>query len=126
MYFKHRGVIMGVNLNLAIGQRISFEDLEGIVKGHKLRYDLLQLLKNTEDETLMRIIFEQLRQNEFELQYLWGFPASEPYHRSFEWPHCKCPKWDNRDAYPFNQIISAECPLHGPDLLEPYTRKHIK
>ena len=117
MVIKHRDAYLLLNIDLVKDQRVDFDTLCDIVSLSKERYDLFELLKVTKDKTLMRIIFVQLRNIEFELQFLWGFPENEIRHKSFYWPHCSCPQLDNRDGFPHVQWKDEKCPLHGPDLL---------
>jgi hypothetical protein len=121
MWIKHKDKVLGINLDLIREQKIDFDTLCEIVKLHKIRSDLFDILTSIIDPTiesaLIRILFKQLREIEFELQILWGFPTNEIMHRSYLLPHCTCPKLDNRDAFPHIQYKDGGCPLHGPDLI---------
>jgi hypothetical protein len=116
MKIFHKNTVLGINLSLAMDQHLDFDTFCAIVALHKERYDLNQIFDKLTDPILIRMVFVQLREIEFELQYLWGFPSNEIYHRSFYWSHCKCPKMDNADAFPLMQYKSGNCPLHGPDI----------
>lgn len=113
MWFQHRDKTLGINLDLVADQKITFETFCEIILLHKERYDLFEELRKTKDETLMKIIFNQLTEIEYEIQMLWGWQPNAIMHRSYLWPHCKCPTMDNRDAYPVAQYVDKHCPLHG-------------
>jgi hypothetical protein len=120
MWFNHRGTVLGVNLDLVKEQRITFEALCGIVQLHKERYDLKNFMGRTTNKRLIKILYKQLTDIEFELQTLWGFELNQIRHMSFLWPHCTCPKMDNRDAFPHVQYYSSNCILH-----EDYVKEKI-
>lgn len=117
MLIKYKDDYLSINLDLVANQNIDFDTMCEIVALHKERYDLRSLFAATKDKTLIRMLFVLLRNIEFELQILWGFEPNESWHGAFRWPHCTCPKWDNREAYPHYFIISGGCPLHGADLI---------
>lgn len=130
MWFTHRDKNLGINLDFVKEQRITFETFCQIIILHKERADLFDLLMRREDRSLIKIIFNQLTQIEFELQMLWGFEPDAREHKSWRWPRCECPYSDNRHMPYGLQWVTETCPLHGstekkiaPKLNKP--KKHV-
>lgn len=61
---------------------------------------------------------------EASLQRLWGFTEDSNYIRTWDYPHCTCPKMDNDDNYPHGYYTySLNCPIHGQLLSKKGTGK---
>lgn len=116
MWFKHRNKLLAISLDLVKENRVTFEDFCEIVRLRKERDDLFTLLRTTDDKTFMKIIFNQLTEIEFELQMLWGFEPDKSFHKSWTWPKCECPYWENRHMPRGIQWVYKHCPIHGTEI----------
>lgn len=89
-------------------------NIEEIKKCHVRKLEYYDMLKTTNDLTILRAIAKSIQDNEFKLQELWGFPKDARFHRFWEAPKCTCPKMDNDDNYGYGPfVINTVCPLHG-------------
>lgn len=122
MWFQHRNKTLGINLDLVKHQRITFETLCAIIALQKERCDFFSLLEATNDRKLIKILFKQLTEIEYELQMLWGFEPDARFHNSWMWPKCTCPYSDNRHMPPGLQWVNENCPLHGRTIKK--SKKH--
>lgn len=93
-----------------------WENLEKIKALHVKRYELFDKLGKTKKLEKLQEIDLDLKNLEFELQDLWGFPRDVNFHKFWNRPKCLCPKIDNDDRYPTGYyIIAGKCPLHGTE-----------
>jgi hypothetical protein len=113
MWYKHKGQDYGISIDLIKTQKITFEGLCEIIKLQKLRIDFQQILIDAKDPILIKILFNQLTQIEFELQMAWGFPTDSSKHKSHRWAHCICPYHDNNDMPDGLRWVNLSCVLHG-------------
>ncbi len=94
----------------------AWHNLDNLIKVHKEKLDIFQRMKNTTkiNKKRLRKLAREVRDKEFELQRLWGFPEDINYHMFWDVPHCDCPSIDNRERWGrAESIISADCPIHG-------------
>jgi hypothetical protein len=90
---------------------LSDEALATISGLHSVRDQIVELARQSEDIAIK--LYPLWVTNEFILQDLWGFKRDTNYHRSWEYPYCKCPKMDNEDAYPYRRYVAGSCKLHN-------------
>lgn len=95
-----------------LDQQNCWENLEKIKAMHVTKLDIYDAIEDTNDPLTLRYLARDLRMCEFELQKLWGFEEDANYHRFWEAPKCACPKLDNEDMYPYQQIYNLSCVLH--------------
>ena len=109
-----------INVDLAKKQGLTDEDLIKIKVYWINRWTIETLMEGLDPEVesnlhSLKTLFEKWRENEFELQEVWGFPRSADYHRDFDLPHCTCPKLDNEDYLGTGyRVVTAGCIYHGP------------
>ena len=114
MLYTHKGNTYTIPVMLLLRQNISHEELCAIVKLQKERLDLIEFLEKTTDPILMKIIYHQITELNYDLQILWGFETNEFRYASYDLPHCTCPKIDNdEDAHLGLMWINDSCPLHS-------------
>ena len=113
MIYTYKGNIYTIPIQLIIQKNISHEELCEIVKLQKERLDLLEFLEKTTDRILMKIIYHQITEINYDLQILWGFTTNEFKHKPYYLPHCTCPKIDNEDAHLDLIWVNDNCPLHS-------------
>jgi hypothetical protein len=89
-----------------------------IIAAHELKLVIYDLMHETNNIQELRSLAADIQEIEFHLQRLWNFPEDVRYHRFWETPKCKCPTFDNMDAYPYQQYFSGTCVLHGSRLNE--------
>ena len=66
------------------------------------------------DRRIAKSLYETWFNLELALQELWGFEYDPNYIKTWNYPHCTCPKMDNEDAYPTGHYLySVGCPIHG-------------
>lgn len=102
-----------INKKLARQLNLSKAEIVAIEKLQSERYHLVQLINQTTDFNLLRIIGHQIKEINYELQDFWRFPLNFWKQRFWELPKCTCPKWDNYDACAEYFWIDRRCPLHG-------------
>ena len=112
-------IISIVNPRLVESKGISDEGLETIVQGHVTRYKICKQAESldiaaTDFKVKLKQLFDEYTINEFLLQRTWGFPESADFHAWFDFPHCMCPKLDNRERVgtPYGVVV-MDCPIHG-------------
>jgi hypothetical protein len=100
-----------INYDLARDRNLNVDTIKMIEE----RQDFRKLLGSmyTAGQIGKRIYVEEWTSNEYKLQDLWGFERDPNFHKFWEMDGCTCPTMDNRDAYPYQQIVDGRCPLHG-------------
>lgn len=92
----------------------TWDNVDAIKEKFRVKFGVMETLKNTEDVQEMRVLDKKLEDIEYEIQELFKFPRDKNYHRFWERPHCACPKMDNQDNWGTGHyIINQSCPLHG-------------
>lgn len=111
---KYKGKkAMRLNERLIKAQKCE-ANLEEIKKCFIRRLEYYDMLKETNDLTMLRALAKSIEINEFKMQELYGFPQDAKFHRFWEAPKCTCPKMDNRDSWPSGfYSVDPRCPLHG-------------
>lgn len=111
-----------LNPKLAEKQGLTDDDVETIIDLHNDRLHLFHHLKKVDPETAegraeVREAVTTLEALEYDLQTAWGFPQSRSHHTWwYDLPHCKCPYYDNRDAFGVDQrFVRPDCPAHGEE-----------
>lgn len=88
-------------------------NLEDLIKTHKEKLDIFDLMDKTDDRNELRELAGQVQDKEFELQRLWKFSIDAKFHEWYLVPKCTCPKMDNADARGTKySIFSSDCPIH--------------
>lgn len=123
MWFKHKGQDYGIPFALIESQKLTFEEISELVSLHKDRIDLQKILIDTKDVKLMKILFHQLTELEFEIQMMWGFQPDIRKHHSYRWPKCSCPFSDNKRMPEGLMWVTLSCPLHGEEIYSPKPKK---
>lgn len=98
-----------------LSQQDAWDNLEEIKRTFALKFHIMDIMDDVEDEASMRVLDRSLQDLEFRIQELFNFEPNRNFHRFWERPHCKCPSMDNQDiAWGTNRaIVNQECPLHG-------------
>lgn len=109
-----------LNPKLVEKQELTEENIQAIIDLHNRRLHLFHHLKKLDPETAegrteLREAAKTLEEIEYDMQTEWNFPQSRSHHSWwYEIPHCRCPYYDNRDAWGTDQrYIRPDCPVHG-------------
>lgn len=103
-----------LNSRLIANQDLSQDEVNKILKLHRLRNCYLTLMEINDSKIDLRYISNIITQIDFQLQKLWKFKIDSNYHRFWELPKCECPKMDNRDVYGTgHRYINPKCKIHG-------------
>lgn len=115
---------MAVNLELARRLNLSPDAIAAIYNRHNLRDAIEATMGHSVNtylanrtmqnyEFVMKLI-NDWRNNEAQLQKLWGFEQNPAYYKEWNIPGCTCPKMDNEERYPSGMyVVSSNCPIHG-------------
>lgn len=109
---EHNGKKIVLNKGL-LDRQNCWGKLDTIKALHKEKLKLYSVMENTNDVAYLKHADQLLTSIEFQLQDAWGFGRDQNFHRFWERPKCQCPRMDNMDNYPYQQIINQGCPLHG-------------
>jgi uncharacterized protein YegP (UPF0339 family) len=113
---EYNGHKIALNLNLIKKNNLSQKAVDKILELHRIRLDIEDAMKESDDKGELGIYLDQWHQNQFDLQSAWGFERDINYHMFWELPKCTCPKLDNYDAYPTGRYVTThDCILHGRD-----------
>lgn len=116
----HDGQIVSIiNPKLAATRNLTDETLADIAKLHVTRYLTCKAAEALSGESSPELtaLFESFIANESALQELWGFPIDGTYHEWYEFPHCTCPKMDNKERRGTKyQVFTVGCPIHTPSI----------
>lgn len=104
-----------INMTLAKALKVSDDNISKIKALQKFSDDLRQNMQDSDpkDKLELRKLFKSWKQNEFDLQSLWGFKQIEMYHKDYLLPHCNCPVLDNDEVYPYRRFKRDNCVYHG-------------
>lgn len=103
-----------LNMNLIKKLGLPPETVEKIKDLHETREAIETAMEGTNDVPLLKALFEEWTEVQFDLQAAWGFKPDENYHKFWEVPKCTCPNLDNNDRWPIGHyIINQSCPVHG-------------
>lgn len=105
-----------INKELAKRLKLSDDTINNIKvlqsKRNDIEIDLQTAIDSNTDD--IKILMNRWRDNESNLQRLWGFEENSDYHREFRIPGCSCPKDDNEEFVGTKyRYVSRECPIHG-------------
>ena len=114
VYFNEKPVLV-LNGRLLEKQK-AWDNLDEIKSTHIKRLLIEEKMKNTDNPSELKELFEDWTDYQFVLQSLWGFKLCANFHKFWEVPKCKCPVMDNKDRYPISRVINQECPVHGIDV----------
>lgn len=98
---------------MLLNQQQCWENLEAIKEVHWFKQMLYDMIREETNPKILKELAQDITECEFELQRLWKFKEDVNFHRFWETPKCECPTLDNRDMYPYQQVINLSCPLHG-------------
>jgi len=96
-----------------IDQQNCWSNLEEIKEAHWLKLMIYEMIEEETDPKMLKSLAQDLTEIEYYLQELWKFDRDSNFHMFWEYPKCQCPSMDNRDMYPYRQVINLGCPLHG-------------
>lgn len=106
-----------INMRLAESRGLNEREIRDIRIKQELRKLILKKLEELDPKTQkceLKVLVKLWTQNEFDLQKLWKLPQDKNFHRSFDLPHCTCPKTDNKENLGADLFIkSADCPIHN-------------
>jgi hypothetical protein len=103
-----------LNSRLVANQGLLKEEIDEILKLHRVRNCCLTLMEISDNKEDLRYLCGVVTQIDFQLQRIWKFKVDSNYHRFWELPKCECPKLDNMDVYGSgHRYIYPGCPLHG-------------
>lgn len=115
--YSRDGTPVYLNDHLIQSQQISDEDIEEIIKLHRIRYSIeeeMSSLDPVKDGNDLRILFRDWMTNEYNLQKAWNFPSNSYYYRDYTVPHCTCPVLDNDDRLGTDErIVTEGCIYHS-------------
>jgi hypothetical protein len=114
---KYKTVVMYLNKKLISKQNCE-DNLVLLKKHHKERLKIEFKMGQCSDKNKLKKLYMDWFNNELILQELWKFEKDTRYFKFWTVPHCSCPKLDNIDAYPYMQIYSTDCPIHGEEHAE--------
>ena len=103
-----------LNSNL-LDRQDCWDNVDKLIQTHKEKLDIFQRMKDAraEDTPYLKALAEQVKNKEFELQGLWGFPKDPMFHDWFQVPHCTCPYHDNMERKGTKYgVVSGDCPIH--------------
>jgi hypothetical protein len=105
-------------LNASLLKRKNLEGSLSLIKRlHIFRINTEQkmsALDPVKDKAVLRQLYDKWLNNEHRLQEAWLFPINDNMIRTWNVPHCHCPKSDNEEFYgtEFKHVVSG-CPIHG-------------
>lgn len=104
-----------LNQLLVYKQNLTDDEIAEIQRLHQTMAALFQVLKDTDDELLIKnsaLIVESI---EYNMQRVWKFKQDRNFHSWwYKTPGCNCPKLDNEDyvGTPY-RVFNKECVIHG-------------
>lgn len=95
-------------------QQNAWGNLEKLKQCFSMKFHIMDMMEQLEDEADIRIMDRTLQDIEFRIQELFNFPPNKNFHRFWERPHCTCPRLDNQDSWGTNHIVvNMGCIVHG-------------